>query len=226
MKDPIKMLTRREWMLWIASLAAVSVSGLMAPGHDWLMIAAAVVGVTALVFAAKGNVWAQILMVVFSVLYGIISWRFHYWGEMITYLGMTLPMSIWSIVTWLRNTSPDGEGEVATRRLERRCIAGSIISGVGVTAVFYVILAALDTPNLVFSTISVLTSFLAACFTILRSSYYAVGYAANDLVLIMLWSLAAWKDPAYLPVVVNFAVFFLNDLYGFMSWKQRELRQA
>jgi len=70
---------------------------------DILTLVAACVGITSLVFAAKGNVWAQILMIIFSILYGIISWRFHYWGEMITYLGMTMPMAIWSTITWLKN---------------------------------------------------------------------------------------------------------------------------
>lgn len=56
----------------------------------------------------------------------------------------------------------------------------------------------------------------------LRSSYYAVGYAANDVVLIVLWMLASIKNPEYIPVVVNFAIFFFNDMYGFVSWKKRE----
>ena len=51
----------------------------------------------------------------------------------------------------------------------------------------------LDTPNIVFSTISVTTSFLAASLTMLRSSYYALGYAMNDIVLIVLWVLASLK---------------------------------
>lgn len=75
---------------------------------------------------------------------------------------------------------------------------------------------------IVFSTISVMTSFLAAALTMLRSSYYALGYAANDMVLIILWSLAAAQDSVYLPVVINFFIFFLNDMYGFISWKKRE----
>ena len=66
-----------------------------------------------LIFAAKGNVWAQILMVVFSILYGIISWRFRYWGEMITYLGMCLPMAVWSTITWLKNSPKGNKTEVA-----------------------------------------------------------------------------------------------------------------
>lgn len=100
------------------------------------------------------------------------------------------------------------------------------VSTVLVTVVFYYILMILDTPNIVFSTISIVTSFLAAALTMLRSSYYAVGYAANDVVLIVLWVLASFENPAYIPVVVNFVIFFVNDMYGFVSWKKREVRQA
>jgi Nicotinamide mononucleotide transporter len=145
---------------------------------------------------------------------------------MITYLGMTLPMAVWSTVTWIRNPSAENGSQVQIQKLTSRHITGLAISGTAVTAVFYFILAALETPNLVFSTISVITSFLAAALTMLRSSYYALGYAANDIALIVLLVLAALKDPSYLPVTVNFIIFFLNDIYGFVSWKKRELQQA
>ena len=95
MNNPIKSLTRREWCLWLASLAVVLIANQITPELDPLTMTAALVGVTSLVFAAKGNVWSQVLMIVFSILYGVISFRFHYWGEMITYLGMTLPMAVW-----------------------------------------------------------------------------------------------------------------------------------
>ena len=192
---------------------------------DVLTLVAVCVGITSLIFAAKGNVWAQILMIVFSILYGIISWRFRYWGEMITYLGMTMPMAVWSTITWIRNPSKNGN-EVEIQKLNRKHIAGLSVFSVAVTAAFCYILHVLDTPNIVFSTISVTTSFLAASLTMLRSSYYALGYAMNDIVLIVLWVLASLKNPAYIPVAVNFAIFFLNDLYGFVSWKKREAVQG
>lgn len=162
MNNPIKSLTRREWCLWLASLAVVLIANLMTPELDPLTMTAALVGVTSLVFAAKGNVWAQILMILFSILYGVISFRFHYWGEMITYLGMTLPMAIWSTVTWLKNPSKENGSEVAIQTLARRHLALLAVSTAAVTAVFYCILKSLDTPNLFFSTVSAITSFLAA----------------------------------------------------------------
>ncbi|MCB6615348.1 nicotinamide riboside transporter PnuC [Ruminococcus sp. 210702-SL.1.03] len=226
MNDPIKTLTKMDRLLWICSLVAVFLSNILPGQLDILTLAAAMIGVTSLIFAAKGNVWAQILMIVFSILYGIISYRFRYWGEMVTYLGMTLPMAVWSMITWIRNPSAENDSEVEIQRLNRKHIVGLVIFTAAVSVVFYYTLKALGTPNMVFSTISVTTSFLAASLTMLRSSYYALGYAANDIVLIVLWILASLKDPSYIPVAVNFSIFFLNDMYGFISWKKREIRHA
>ena len=224
--NPIKDFAKKEWSLWLCSLLIVVVSNLLSGDVDPLTLAAALVGVTSLIFAAKGNVWAQILMVVFSILYGIISWRFRYWGEMITYLGMTLPMAVWSTITWLKNPSETNGNEVAIQQLNRRHIFGLLFFSVLVTGGFCYILWILKTRNLLFSTLSITTSFLAAALTMLRSSYYAVGYAANDLVLIVLWTLAAMENPAYIPVIVNFVIFFFNDMYGFISWRRREAVQG
>ncbi len=226
MNNPIKMLSKREWIIWMGSLIIVFASNIITTDFDLLTLVAALIGVTSLIFAAKGNVWAQVLMVIFSILYGIISFRFHYWGEMITYLGMTMPMSVWSTITWLKNPSEENESEVQIQILNKKHIIGLTISGIFVTGVFYYILKLLNTPNIIFSIISIITSFLATSLTMLRSSYYAIGYAANDIVLIILWVLASIENPAYIPVVVNFSIFFINDMYGFVSWKKREIQQA
>ena len=223
MSNPIKNLTKKEWILWIASLLIVIISNLFSADFDLLTLAAALIGVTSLIFIAKGNVWSQILMIIFCILYGIISYRFRYWGEMITYLGMTLPMAVWSTVTWIRHPSKDNGNEVEIQILHRTQLLLLAVSCCIVTFVFYLILKALNTPNMIFSTISIVTSFLAAALMMLRSSYYALGYAANDLVLIVLWTLASLENPAYIPVVVNFTIFFFNDIYGFISWKRREI---
>ncbi|WP_294652717.1 nicotinamide riboside transporter PnuC [uncultured Ruminococcus sp.] len=225
MQNPWKELSVKEWWLWSISMLIVTVSNLVGGSFDVLTLAATWVGITSLIFAAKGNVWAQFLMIAFSILYGIISFRFRYWGEMITYLGMTLPMAVWSAVTWLRNPSAGSKSEVAIRRLEKKHFLFLLVLSIVVTGAFYFILRWLETPNIVFSTLSVTTSFLAASLTMLRSSYYALGYAANDLVLIVLWGLAAAKDPVYIPVIINFMIFFMNDMYGFISWKKRERTQ-
>ncbi len=224
MSNPIKNLTKKEWGLWLASLLIIAVSNILSEEFNFLTLIAAWAGITSLIFAAKGNVWSQILMIVFSILYGIISWQFRYWGEMITYLGMTMPMAIWSTITWIKNPAKNGK-EVAIQRLNKKHVAGIVFFGTITTVVFYYILSAFDTPNIVFSTISITTSFIAASLTMLRTSYFALAYASNDVVLIILWGLASMENPVYIPVVVNFVIFFFNDMYGFINWKKREVIQ-
>lgn len=225
MNNPILSLSKKECVIWQGSMLVVTVSNVVSGDVDLLTLLAALIGVTSLVFAAKGNVWAQILMIVFSVLYGIISWRFRYWGEMITYLGMTMPMAIWSTITWIKNPSKENGNEVAIQKLNWKHVGALSFFCLVVTSGFYFLLRVLNTPNIIFSTISITTSFLAASLTMLRSSYYALGYASNDIVLIILWILASRENPIYIPVVVNFIIFFFNDMYGFVSWKKREAKQ-
>lgn len=225
MNNPILNLSKKEWAIWIGSLLLVTVSNVVSGDLDLFTLLAALVGATSLIWAAKGNVWSQILMIVFSILYGIISWRFRYWGEMITYLGMTMPMAIWSTITWIKNPSKENGNEVAIQNLNWKHVVALSFFCCVVTSGFYFLLRELNTPNIVLSTISIATSFLAAALTMLRSSYYALGYASNDIVLIILWILASRENPIYIPVVVNFLIFFFNDMYGFVSWKKREEEQ-
>lgn len=213
--------TKRDFILWMLSMVVVLASNIFAPEFSVLILIAALIGVTSLVLAAKGNVWAQILMIAFSILYGIISFKFRYWGEMITYMGMTLPMAVWSAIVWFRNPS-EKEGEVKIGSMNKKKWILLSISSVVVTGAFYLILKHFATPNLLFSTLSITTSFIAASLTILRSSYFALFYAMNDLVLIVLWVLATIENPVYFPVIINFVIFFINDIYGFWSWKKRE----
>ena len=165
-------------------------------------------------------------MIFFSLIYGVISYTFAYYGEMITYIGMTLPMEVFSLVSWLRHPYKGNKAEVEIKEVTNREWAFMWIFTFLVTLAFYFILKALNTANLIPSTISVATSFLAAYLTLKRSPYYAVGYAANDMVLIVLWLLAAMHDASYFSVVVCFVVFLINDIYGFISWRKMGRRQA
>ena len=95
-----------------------------------------------------------------------------------------------------------------------------------ITLIFYFILSAFQTKNIIPSTISVTTSFLAVYLTFRRNPIYAIGYAANDIVLIVLWILATIENTSYLSVVVCFVTFLANDIYGFISWQKMAKKQA
>lgn len=223
--NPFANLKKREWCLWIISLIVVAVSNVLAGKTDPVTISATLIGVTALIFVARGDVWGQILTIVFSILYAITSYSFRYYGEMITYVGMTAPIALFSIITWLKNPSAEEKNTVQIIRLNRKTALIMILSCIAVTAFFGYILKILDTPNLVISILSIVTSYLASYLMMCRNSYYALAYAANDVVLIILWVLASMDNISYLPMIACFLMFLANDIYGVLSWKKREKKQ-
>ena len=221
-------LTKFERGLWLTSLAVTLLSYLLSylfsDSGDLLNLIASLIGVTALIFVAKGYVLGQLLTVVFSIFYGIISVLFAYYGEMITYLFMTTPMAIVAAIEWIKNPYKDTQ-EVKVHKVTKKQLAVMWLLAILVTVLFYFILKALNTANLFFSTLSITTSFVASYLTFLRSPYYALGYSANDIVLIILWILASVENISYLPMVACFIMFLFNDLYGFYNWSRMQKRQ-
>lgn len=225
MKNRLRYFTLTEILLWSVSAALITAAFLIFDRENFLTLAASIIGVTSLIFCAKGNPVGMALMIVFSMLYGIISFGASYYGEMITYLGMTMPMSIISLVSWLRNPYSDSKNEVRVNRISRREAVFALLLTAAITVIFYFILKTLGTASLITSTISITTSFFAAYLTFRRSPWFAAAYAANDLVLIVLWTFAAVKEISSLSVTVCFAAFLANDLYSLISWRRMEKRQ-
>ena len=216
----LSSLTKFEKALWLISSLIITVSFLFGTDKNPLTLIVSLIGVTSLIFIAKGNLWGQILMIIFSIIYGYISYKTRYYGEMLTYMGMTGPMAVMALVAWLKNPFEGEENQVAVAEITPLKLTTVSALTVIVTVIFYFILKYFNTANLVLSTFSVLTSFFAASLTFLRSPYYALGYAANDVVLIILWVLASMENPGYIPMVMCFVVFFVNDVYGYISWKR------
>lgn len=221
-----KYFTLTETIIWFSSVTAIVVSFFLFGGKNILTLVASIIGATSLIFNAKGNSIGQALMIVFSVIYGIISWGFAYYGEVATYLGMTMPMAIVALICWLKNPYAKGKSEVKVNSIKAREILFMFVLSAVITFGFYFILEYFDTANIMPSTISVTTSFIAVYLTFRRSPYFALAYAANDVVLIILWGMASKSDISYLSVVICFSIFLINDFYGFVRWQKMKRRQA
>ena len=225
MKKLLNYFTKFEIGLWTSSVLLILVSFCIFDRENFLTLIASLIGATFLIFNAKGNPIGQFLTMIFGLLYAIISYEYAYYGEMITYMGMTFPMAFFALISWLKNPYKNNKAEVKVNRLSKKEIPFMIMLTVLVTVAFYFILKYFNTANLVPSTLSITTSFVAVYLTFRRSPYFALAYAFNDLVLIVLWVMASITDISYLSVVICFVVFFVNDMYGFISWKRMEKRQ-
>ena len=226
MKKLFAYFSKMELILWSVSVIFIIVSFCIFDRESYLTLVASLIGVTSLIFNAKGNPIGQALMVAFSLLYGIISYTFAYYGEMITYLGMTMPMAFFALIAWLKNPYKGNKAEVKVNSIGKVEQLLMWLLTVGVTVVFYFILDYFNTANIIPSTLSVSTSFLAVYLTFRRCPSFALAYAANDIVLIVLWVLASLTDIRYISVVVCFVAFLFNDIYGYISWQRMKKRQS
>ena len=119
MKKKLDYFTHTELALWLISVSLIIVSYSIFDRENHLTLLASLIGVTSLIFSAKGNPFGQLLMVVFSLLYGVISYTFSYYGEMITYLGMTMPMAAFALISWLKNPYQGNRAEVKVNSISR-----------------------------------------------------------------------------------------------------------
>ncbi len=215
-KRALCALSKFEIILWLGSLLIVTVSFLLSPRLDFLVLAATLVGITALIFTAKGDVLGQFLIILFALLYAAVSFKQALYGEMISYIFMSGGIATFSAISWIRH--PYAKNQVRINTPTPRALAVIFLLAIAVTVSFYFILGALGTASVLVSTLSMTTSFVASAFTLMRYPYYALAYSLNDIVLIVLWSIASITSPSAIPMVVCFLIFLVNDIYGFSNW--------
>lgn len=221
LKRLISYFSGAELLIWGSSVLLLILAHLFFGGE-----LISILGVTALIFIAKGNPLGQILMIAFSIYYSIVSCRFGYYGELMTYAGMTLPMAAFALSSWLKNPYNGNRAEVTVHRITKNELLLCFSLALAVTVIFYFVLRFFNTANLIPSTFSVTTSFIAVFLTFKRSPFFAIAYAVNDVVLIILWLLAARTDSSYYGIVICFVTFLINDCYSFFNWLRMEKKQA
>ena len=132
--------SKGEWFLYLTSVLTIFISFFAFKSSDYITLIASLIGVTSLIFNAKGNPLGQVLMVIFSLLYGIISFGFSYYGEMITYLGMTMPMAVLSLISWLKHPYKHNKSQVEISSINLRDTLFMLLLTLIVTVIFYFIL--------------------------------------------------------------------------------------
>lgn len=101
LKTIVKYFSIGEILLWGFSVILITISFCLFDKSNYLTLVASLIGVTSLIFNAKGNPIGQILMIIFSLVHRYISFIFKYYGEMLTYVCMTMPMAVFALVSWL-----------------------------------------------------------------------------------------------------------------------------
>lgn len=187
---------------------------------------ASIYGIFTVLTTAKGLFYAPIVGIGYCVLYVLVSITQQFWGEVLIYSLINFPLCVIKIISWLRNRNKQNRTFININKVKWQEYLILFVSIIPITFGFYFLLKALNTNELLVSTFSIVTSLIAEYLLIRRNKFYAIGYMANDIVCIILWSLAiASNGIALLPTLLYFCFTFVNDLYGFINWLIMEKKQ-
>lgn len=215
-----------EIIFLFSSFFALILCFVFSVDRSWLTLTSSLLGVVAVLFVAKGFVIAPIVNLIYGGFYIAISALQHYFGEVIIYACVMTPIYIFSIISWLGNRSKEQEEIVEVNKIYWKEYLAIFLGAIVATFSFYFILKALNTNELEINTASLIFSLVASYLMLRRSSFYALAFLADDIIAIALWSMAVINfGLQFLPTVVSFCVFLINDLYGFIHWKIQERRQ-
>ena len=101
----------KDWNRFEKCLLFISVSLVILVGiifkSDLLTTICSIVGIVTALLLAKGKNLGQIFGLLIVALYSIVSFRNKYYGEVIIYLCIMLPMYIIGIISWIRHQNND-----------------------------------------------------------------------------------------------------------------------
>ncbi|MDE5654208.1 MAG: nicotinamide riboside transporter PnuC [Clostridia bacterium] len=211
-----------ELILYIAGLALITVMSICF-NASWISAVTGILGLSCVMFAAKGKVIGIFFTWGMIIFYSILSFQNKYYGEVFINLCMMFPMTIIQLISWLKHLGKDYVVKVNSIT-KKEIIIVSVVAVISF-AVFYFVLRAIHTSQLIFSTISIVTSILATYFQSRRSKYGFLSFLFNDAVLCVLWFFATLDDIKNIAMLIAVALYVVCDIYGFISWGVLQKRQ-
>ena len=214
-----------EIVFLFASLLGLTLCFIFELDKNVLSFITSLVGVVSVLLVAKGLVIAPFINIAYNILYSIVAITQRYYGEAIIYIALMIPISLFSIISWLRNKNKNNNALVEQNSIHGKEYLYLAIVTMVSTVAFYFLLKALNTNELIISTLSLITSAVASYLMLRRCKYYALGFVANDIILIVMWALVVKNSGlGYLPTLISFAIFLINDIYGFVRWSIEQRR--
>jgi len=194
-----------------------------------LEIFANVFMITVTLLFAKAKIEAYFLSFISLTLYVVVAYKALLYGEVIVYLALILPVTVYGLINWMKNKFSDNrKGQVVkiirTRWVELLVLFGSqAVLGVG----YYFLLRALHTNLLLISTFSLALSFVAVYLVARRSEIALLGWVVEDFLVLALWITVIAKGSTDSAVMIVMACMnIISDSYGVFMWRRLKKSQS
>ena len=185
---------------------------------DFWNTATAALYILAALHLAKGKVAGYVLGLIVVAFYCFISYREALYGELIHYLLLETPLWTAGIIGWLKNHDEKTDS-VKMNIIGKKEWFFATIGTIVISVAFYFILKALNTNQLVFSTLSIVVNVFSEYLIMRRSRFGFIGYITCDILLMILWGVPMlYGELEIIPMFINGIANFAIDVYGLINW--------
>jgi len=203
----------------------VAISGILF-NSKWYIIISTLLGLLCVFTQAKGKIATQFIGIIYFCFYIFISYSQKYYGEALLYILIMLPMYIYGVIHWLSHRDKEENVVIVRSNLSAKewCLSGFafVIVAIGV----YFILKALNTAQLIISSLSFLSMLPAVYLLIRRCKWNQVAFLINDFIVPILWIfLVVQGDLSFLPMCIYHIFQITYDIYGLIEWIKLEKKQ-
>ena len=220
MKKLFKDWTKFEIFLLLSSIAIIIFSGVFCKSTI-LTIICSITGILCALMQAKGKIMSQFIGLVLVVLYSILSFENKYYGEVLIYIFIMLPLFVSGIISWIKNVDKETNIVNENELSKKEWIILTTISIILFIGLYY-LLKYFNTSQLFVSTLSMVTSLFATYLVARRSKYGFLFYIGNDIILFILWGMPViYGQLILIPMLISPLIYFINDSYGWISWNRR-----
>ncbi len=220
MKKQISDWTKKEKNFLLIGLILIFTTGIIFKS-DLLTISASFCGFLCALTQAKGKIISQFIGLIEVFLYSMVSYRSHYYGEVITYMVILLPLYIAGIYSWMTHQDKESKKVIKNEISKKESII-LFITNIFLFIMIYQLLKYFHTSQLIISTLSLIVSLTATYLIVRRSKYGFLFYIINDIILIILWGIPVIKGELILiPLIIDVILLFINDTYGWKKWNKK-----
>lgn len=213
--------TKFEIVLLFVSIITVALTGILCDS-TLLTIICSITGILCALTQAKGKIISQFIGLVLVVLYSVLSFQNKFYGEVLIYVFIMLPLFVSGIISWIKNLNKETNIVNENELQKKEWLILIMISSILFVGLYY-LLKYFNTSQLFVSTLSMVTSLFATYLVARRSKYGFLFYIGNDIILFILWGLPVIQGNLLLiPMLINPIINFINDSYGWKSWNNRE----
>ena len=225
---------KKEWRgynlldLFLIGIGIVSIITISIIFHtQWYVVISSLLGIFCVFTQAKGKVATQFIGIVYFAFYVFISYKQAFYSEAILYLGIMIPLYIYGAIHWLAHRDKKDQVVIVRSNLSWQEWLISMIVIAGVSVGVYFVLKALNTAELIVSTLSFVSMLPSVYLLVRRCKWNQVAFLINDTILPILWIILIVNgNLAFIPMVIGHVFQIVYDVYGLIEWIKLEKKQA